>query len=48
MNTGEYQLAGVEVKLIPNGVIAHRLEDAESTKEEALSKMAKISEKLRD
>ena len=48
MNAGEYQLAGVEVKLIPNGVIAHRLEDAESTKEEALSKMAKISDKLRD
>ena len=48
LNTGEYQLAGVEVKLIPNGIIARRLEGAESTKEKALSKMTKISDKLRD
>jgi hypothetical protein len=46
--TGEYKLEGKDAKLVPNGVIAHRMEEAELEKKKWEEKAATMSNKLRD
>ena len=46
--SGEYMLEGKDAKLVPNGVIAHRLEEAKEMKEKAWSRAAAMSSKLHE
>jgi len=48
LKCGEYQLEGLDAKLVPNGVVAHRMEEAESGKKKLAVKLTEVSDKLRD